>query len=482
MHVGRRQTCGVVACLLLALMGIGCGDTYRPVAQPIIGPSPNPAPVSFVFAISTDGTSGSIANPGAVSRIDVSGDSVSSVVPTGVAPAHATVTPDGTKIYVANSLENTVSESSTSSTGPVTTIDLAQLCGSCNARPVFVQTTESGRVYVADSGDGTVSVINTNSNVVMATVAVDPAFFVSPPSLPKANPNARPVALAELPNGTKIYSVNQGNSTVTSINTQDDSIATVIPFASAPIWAIASVDSAYVYVLDSSGKISVISTNSDTVVSSASAGAGANAIFYDTVFNRLYVTNPTQASLSIFDVSGNSLVLHGSGPITIAPAAASTCSAAALQAGQAIPPVNPVSVAVLGDGSRAYVASYQLFASAGSTTVCSQATVVNPGSNTVSSILPLQPATDNSAQTGCSFARFRVFAISSAGGTSSNFKVYVSQCDAGAISVIDTYAVTSGANPHGADVVMSMINAPLSSFSGQPLPPPQNPVFLVSQP
>jgi hypothetical protein len=133
---------------------------------------------------------------------------------------------------------------------------------------------------------------------------------------------------------------------------------------------------------------------------------------------------------------------------------------------------------VLGDGTRAYVASYQLF----SNSICTQATVVDPSSNAVASVIPLQQATDNSAQTGCSSARFRVFAISSPGGSNTRFKVYVSQCDAGNISVIDTYATTGGANPHAADVVMSTVAAPLSSFPGQPQPPPQNPVFLVALP
>lgn len=483
MHVEGMRWRALAAPLLLAIIGIACGDVYRPVAQPIIGPQPSPAALTNIFSLATDGTTPAApASAGSISRIDVSGDSVSSIVPTGVSPVHAAITPDGTKIYAANLMENTVSESSTSSTGPVTTIDLAQLCSSCNASPIFVHTTENGRIYVADAGDGTVSVINAFSDVLIATVAVDPAFSANSPAnpLPSANPNARPVALAETPNGTKIYSVNQGNSTVTSINTQDDSIASVIHMASPPIWAVASGDSAYIYVLDTGGTISVISTVSDTVVSSLAVGAGSNFIFYDGTFNRLYVTNPTLATLSILDVSGNTLVAHGSGPVAIAPAAASACSAAAVQAGQAIPPVLPVSVDVLPDGSRAYVAGYQVFSTGGSTSVCTQATVVDSSSSTVSSIIPLQQATDDSAQTGCSSARFRVFAVT--GGTSSRYKVYVSQCDAGSISVIDTYAVSTGTNQHGADVVISTISAPVSSFPGQPLPPPQNPIFLVSKP
>jgi hypothetical protein len=54
--------------------------------------------------------------------------------------------------------------------------------------------------------------------------------------------------------------------------------------------------------------------------------------------------------------------------------------------------------------------------------------------------------------------------VSSGGGSTSAFKVYVSQCDAGSIAVIDTSAVSTGSNPHPADVYTASLAAPLSSF------------------
>ena len=451
---------GLTALFLLVLVCLGCGDYYRPVAIPIPVNSPNPAALHFMYSVASAGA----LNAGSISQIDVTGDALTAVVDSGQSPVHATSSPDGSRLYVANSGDDTVTVSSNSA--QPTIINLAQICpqtNPCPLVPVFVHSTESGKMYVADKGTGTISVINTAPNAVVATVAVNPAFAGSP--LPSPNPAAQPVALAEMPNGTKIYSVNQGDSTVTSINTIDDSVATRIPFSSPPIWAVASSDSAYIYVLDKNGFISVIDTLSDTVVSKASAGAGANYIFYDRQSNRLYVTNQTQSNVVVLDASGNTLVAHT--PIPISASASSACSTAALSAGAPVPPALPTSITVLGDESRAYVASYQLYTASGVTSVCTQADVIDNGTRRVTKTIPLFQAADNSSQTGCSAARFRVFIAASGGGANTPFKVFVSQCDAGSIGDIYTAASTTGppTDQHPADVLMAALPAPVSSTS-----------------
>ncbi|HEX6803712.1 MAG TPA: YncE family protein [Terriglobales bacterium] len=456
---GRGARLG--ALLLLALFGPACGDYYRPVALPIPVNSPNPAALHFMYSVASAGS----LSVGSVSQIDVTGDALTDVVNSGQSPVHAALTTDGSRAYVANSGDDTVT---VISGAQPTTIDLAQLCpqtSPCPLVPVFAHSTEATRMYVADKGTGTVSVINTTSNAVVATVAVNPAFAGNPVPLP--NPAAQPVALAEMPNGTKIYSINQGDSTVTSINTLDDSIAArITSFSAPPIWAVASSDNTHIYVLDQSATISVIDTLSDTVVGTAAAGAGANYIFYDRLSNRLYVTNQTASSVSIFDISGAALVAHA--PISISASPSSACSTAAVGAGSPIPPVVPTAITVLGDDSRAYVASYQLYTANGATSVCTQADVIDNGTGLVTKTIPLYQATDNSSQTGCASARFRVFIAASGGGANTPFKVFVSQCDAGSIADIYTASATSGPDRHPADVLMASLPAPVtSSSSGQ---------------
>ncbi len=57
--------------LILGLICVSCGDQYRPVAIPIVPPPPDPQAVHFVLVFSVNGAS----DPGASSRVDVSGDS-----------------------------------------------------------------------------------------------------------------------------------------------------------------------------------------------------------------------------------------------------------------------------------------------------------------------------------------------------------------------------------------------------------------------
>jgi DNA-binding beta-propeller fold protein YncE len=460
-----RDALYLIGAIAIVLSEIGCGDVYRPVAQPISGPPPNPAAVHFVYAVNANGNdvqsagsclpSGSpppcIADPGTFSRINVSGDSVANVVATGVFPIHAALTTDGTRFYVASS-DGTISAGTATSNAQPTTINLPQLCANgCVPSPVFVHSTENSKMYVADPANGTVSVINTTSNIVVQTIAVDPVFAGNP--LPSPDPNSRPVALAELPNGAKIYSANRGTHNVSSINTIDGTIASppINISTGSPLWIAAGADNVHVYVLDTSGTISVISSLSDTVTThSASAGAGANFMQYDRHANFLYVTNPGSSSLSIFDVSSDPPVLRGGAPIAIGAAAGSNCTSA----------VHPTSVTVLADGSRAYVAAYQADASGA---VCTQVSVIDPGTWLVTKSIPLSQS-QSAPQSECSTVPFRVFAAASAGATGDPVKVYVSQCDAGSVAVIDTFALSTGPDPHGADVVMANLASPVSAF------------------
>ena len=71
--------------LVLFLICISCGETYRPVANPMIPNLPNPAFTHVVAVISDNGSN----NPGASTSIDVSGDTAESQSHIGLVPVHA---------------------------------------------------------------------------------------------------------------------------------------------------------------------------------------------------------------------------------------------------------------------------------------------------------------------------------------------------------------------------------------------------------
>src|SRR5438477_10906606 len=106
----------VFAVFVLLLVCAGCGDQFRPVATPITPPPPDPQPTHFIFVIDGNGAN----DPGTGTRIDVSGDTNVGVATVGLGPVHAALLPNGSRIYVANSLEDTISSYALTSLTPVT--------------------------------------------------------------------------------------------------------------------------------------------------------------------------------------------------------------------------------------------------------------------------------------------------------------------------------------------------------------------------
>jgi DNA-binding beta-propeller fold protein YncE len=424
---------GLRAAAILGLMLIctSCGQTYRPVATPVTPNPPNPGFAHLALVISGNGSN----NPGASTAIDVSGDTAVSQSTVGLMPVHAALVQNGTRVYVANSLDDTVSTFSSVSPVPVTTISLP-----AGSAPSFVATTETGTVYVANSGNSTVSAISTTNNVVMSPLYGIPV-------------GVNPVALAETPNQQKLYVASRGNSvgggSVTSINTVDRSVNPPIANAAwiSPVSVAARSDSARVYVLDQgSGLVSPIDTASDSVLSPAQCGhnscsvlvgVGANFMLYDPTRNRLYVSNPAANTVTYLDVSSDALssvVVH----VT-----------------------NPIAVAALPDGSRAYVSS----ASVSNGNVTSRVTVINASDGSIKTTIPLISV---KAGLGCASNPSELSIAASADSS----RVYVGNCDAGNVAIIQTLN----------DTLLLQLPAPQSaSFSGG-TPLPQNPVFVVAGP
>ncbi len=480
-----------IFCAALFIICTSCGETYRPVAFPIPPSPPNPGAANTVFVLTANGTN----DPGVMSRIDVSGDSYLNAANLGVAPVHAALLPNGGTLYAANNINNTVSASSVSSSGnTATTISLPS-----GSVPVFVHTTESSRVYVANYGLGTVSAINTATNVVSTTISVDPSLPNNPvtPDL-----TSQPVALAETPDGKRLYSANR-RGYVTSINTVDFSRNAMISIGGTPVAVAARSDSKAVFALDStSGNVYAMDPTAtpEALSAAVTTAQGADFMLYDDKLNRLYVLKSGYVNAT-GNSSGNGLwVLDAAnstsgnppppvnppallaGPISIQAVAGSPCGSGT--------PV-PVSIAPLADKSRVYVASYQISGS----TICAQVDVFSTSGYVLTKTISAGSWTiDSTNPTGCAAARpappgtngpagFRLSMAGAADLPSS--RVYLASCDAGATVIITTVAIPAvGTQPaQGADTVVSTLAAPESVFpavGGAPLPPPQNPMFIFA--
>jgi len=345
----------VLGILVLCLIGASCGDQFRPVAIPVTPPPPDPQSFHFVLVLSDNGFN----EPGASSRLDVSGDSNLGVAQLGLRPAHAVLIPNASRVYVANTSEDSVSSYAPASATAVTTTSLP-----AGSNPIFAATTDNGAVYVANFGNntapGTVAAVSTATNVVLS---------------PLITVGNHPVALAETPDQKKLYAVNQGDNTVTSISLVDRTVRGTIQTGVTPVGAVARSDSARVYVLNSgSGTISAIDTATDTVVSTVSVGAGANFMIYDQTSNRLYVTNPTANTVTALDTSADPPA-----PRFVVPVAAS-----------------PMAVAALADGGRVYVVGFTKIPPCTSDPndlqlcISSEVTVLNASDGSIRTTIPLE--------------------------------------------------------------------------------------------
>lgn len=363
-------------------------------------------------------------------------------------------------------------------------------------QPVFISTTQNTSAFVANYNTNSIFAINTNSNIVSNT----------------APAGAHPVSLAETPNGVKLYVANQGDNSVSSLTVTTLSPNPVTGFSGKiPVWVVARGDSRKVYVLtQGDGQLVTIDVATDTVTGSLPVGAGANFMFLDSHLNRLYVTNPVTSTVYVFSDTGGpndtpvQLVAIsfavGSAPC---PTSASNCS--------------PTSVTALPDGSRFYVASYEIASTCPDPTVTASPciiprltvfdansfTVKYPSAPSLTLLTWSPPCTGTSCPTGpfatnqyalppvatCASpvlpalytpgtTRFRVFTAASTDSS----HVYVSMCDAGAIADVNTTdnnANNTGGSSTPADTLITDLPAAYAGSSQNSGSAVQNPIFLL---
>jgi YVTN family beta-propeller protein len=380
-----RRITVIVPCLLFLLIELGCGDQYRPIANPIVSIGGQPQNTHFAFVLNYN-PSGNGSN----TKIDVSGDTNLQVVTTGLGSVSQVFQGSvAGAIFVANRDSDTVSEFTLISTPTVISIGLH-----AGSRPVNLASTASSAVYVVNSGTnsvcpatGSLSQISTSSLVVTNTVCV----------------GVSPGPIVQLPSGGKVYVANQGDNSISVYDPTSQSIVATITPANGlhhnPVYLLASTDGNYVFVVNqgngsSPGTLDIIYTGTDVIGGSVPLGVSPNYAFLDTVLNRLYVTNTGSNSVSVFDVSN---VILSANP------AIPTLGTVNVGSG-------PVSVTALPNGLSVYVAN----------SISNDVSVVNSSNLSVVAAVPV--------------GQSPVFIASEPSST----KVYTANAGGGTISIINT--------------------------------------------
>jgi len=175
-------------------------------------------------------------------------------------PVGVAVTPDGTKAYVTNYGNQTVSVIDTSINGVITGTGYPY---SVKTQPAGVAVTPDGKyAYVANEGDNSLSKITVGSNA-------------TPARITNSNLNG-PFGLAITPDGTTVYITNNGSGTVSVMT---NGTFTNLLNADYPYGIAVSPDGTRAYFANdvSSGTLSVVDTATNAIISNISVGSHPQA-------------------------------------------------------------------------------------------------------------------------------------------------------------------------------------------------------------
>jgi YVTN family beta-propeller protein len=201
-----------------------------------------------------------------------------------------TVTPDGHKLYVADSLHNTVSVVDLPTRTVIAVLDVP-------TGPRFLTVTpDGGKVLVSSFGnhllDGnTVSIIDTVNDSVREILTV----------------GAKPIAIAVMPDNSKAFVLNSADNSVSVIDLVNDSISKTINAAAGfaePVAVVLSSDGSRAFVANrGSNDVAVINTQTEQVVQNVGVGETPTGLALLPDDSKLYVSNRDDDTISVLHTS-----------------------------------------------------------------------------------------------------------------------------------------------------------------------------------
>jgi YVTN family beta-propeller protein len=204
-------------------VGTPIGVGLNPM-QAAIGPAGTPA--AGKLYVTNFGNSG-IGNT--VSVVDTATKQVTTVIVgrPGSGPMGVAVSPDGTRLWVANASANTIAIVDTTTNKVIKTIPLP-----------------SGAVYVAVSPDGQQAYV-TNADTTSTVTVINTANYTTAGTITVGQ---KPGAIAFSPDGSVAYVTNQVDNTVSVINTATKTVIKTVAVGKNPLGVAASADGKHLYV------------------------------------------------------------------------------------------------------------------------------------------------------------------------------------------------------------------------------------------
>ncbi len=307
--------------------------TYTPTATARLNAGVAGTAVTDSFTVTATDTYGAITTVDIVVPVDPARHIVTGSVKVGNSPAGVVVNRDGTRAYVTNYADGTLSVINTSTKAVIgSPIKLGVLPDSIAASP------DGTRLYIvgfeAGTNVGKAVVVNTATNKVIGSPIVV---------------GAHPTGIAVSPDGTRAYVTNGGDNTVSVVDTATRTvIGTPISVGKTPTGIAISPDGSRAYITNGADDtVSIIDTATGVVTGVPIAvGALPIGIAISSDGTRAYVASTNAGTVSVLDTATHTLI--GS-PIAVG--------------------ANPQAIAVSPDGARVYVVG-----AGGTLTVVSTAT------------------------------------------------------------------------------------------------------------
>ncbi len=417
--------------LAAAVSLAGCGNTYRPVVSAINPVGPAAQPTKFAVAVSSP----SATNPGLVTFVDFSGDTILSTPSIVTNPNYFGLDFSGVYGYTINSagvLANFAINNPTS----LITSDIIQTQLAASAAPVSISAYSvagSSDIFVPEPGLSQVAVLtNPGSPSLVQSLST--------------GAGSNPVYVAGADGAERVYAITQGNGGVAAIEGSPISISANIHTGNTPVYGVMTPDTRRAFILNKgSGTVSVINVvnnaldnaNPTVTLPNTPSGSAPNPVWADlspriggTVGNnQLVVLNQGDGvrpgTLSIINIPLCNQSAQSTNPNCNSANPVDATGFGTIFATTTVG-INPVMVSILQDGTRAYVAN------AGNATTQGSISVVSLTSGLVTATIP---ADSTGTVAGDVFGHPTTIAATTGNPTG---KVYVTSSDSRFLTVLRT--------------------------------------------
>jgi YVTN family beta-propeller protein len=368
---------------------IGCGSNYRPVVAAVNPVGPSAQPQKYAIAISNTGAN----NPGLVTIVDFSGDSVLITANVGAAPSYL--------VLNTSAVAGTTGSTGTTATTGYTingdgTLNVFDISTSLITSQVLSTTLLPGANPVSIFPQGTSTYVTEPGRNAIAQFQGTPLALKQEFSVPN------PIYVVGLNASPRVYALSQGANATTpgsaiGIDTTTNTPTATLPVGKIPVYGIMTADGKRAFVLNKgSNNVSVVNVQSNQLdtftlaspANSSTINVGTAPLWADfaPTLSEMVVANAgtgtNNGTLSVISIPLCSAAAQTSNVLCDPANPVDAVGFGTVLANPTVG-VNPIMVAVLQDGTRAYVAN------AGNTATQGSVSVVNLTNNTVTATIPL---------------------------------------------------------------------------------------------